>query len=1259
MKKIYLLVILAIFSAGSFAQTVDILNTPGQSGSSVIGQSTYHVSESIYTNEEIGATNFTTAGTAIQKIGFFIDALGAPTSMNNFSVYMKNVPIGTTTLATGAYSTTGYTPVFAGTFNAPTAGLASIILTAPFTRTANTNLQVLIIRANNVLSTGYVAACAAGNTVGGVATPTALSSRRYNNTTAPASGVTSLTATNFRPAIELVHTFPVNASVIDIKLPTISCYSAGQTIGVEVFNEGTLNIAAGAVNATLHVSGANTFSGTATNSAIITAGNSGIINFTGINLSNVGDHLDSAWITLASDPDQSRDTGVTAGTTAPVLSTYPIIEDVEGTLPVFPWIAQITGDQLWTLQVGDYSNADQTVPLVARAPGTTSYLFDSYSGVSSLGFQSRLFSNCIQIPAAASTPTLTFWMSHDNVFPTDLDSMYVSISTDKGVTWNRINGYRRPDATATTPIWRQETINLSAYGNQTIQIGFEGVSKYGNAFSLDDINISVSGTNAAVDSIGLPNISCYSTPQTIAVRVANIGTSVIPAGTPVTLHVGGANTFAGTQNTAGAIAVGASTIVNFAGVNLSNPGTNFDTAYITLASDINHLNDTLTTGGFTAGVLSNYPIVEDVEGTLPVFPWVQQLNGDQLWTLQVGDYSNADQTVPLVARAPGTTSYLFDSYSGASSVGFASRLFSNCLQMPAAAANPTLTFWMSHDNYFPTDLDSMYVSISTDKGVTWNRINGYRRPDATATTPLWRQETINLTPYANQTIQIGFEGVSKYGNAFSLDDINISIAGANATIDSIGVPTVSCYDAPQTVVVRAKNIGSTVIAAGTASITLHISGANTFASTQVIGGAIPVGGTAQIDFTGIDLSNAGLNVDSAWVTVATDINHADDTAVIETYTASTLSSFPLVEDAETTFPVFNWLKRITGGEILWTAWTTPPDFPAYTDIPAMAPGNTFYVFDSYHLFSNPLGTSGTETRLFSNCIDLAPLNARLPIYDGALLTFWMTHDSAYSSIDPDGIFLDSLYVSVSTDKGQTWNRIAGFQRNDITLPGVVWRMESVDISAYVGQTIQIGFEGVSKFGNAIGLDNITIAGILPVSILNFDARRNGKVNELSWKTSMEQNSSKFIIERSIDGGHTYSEIGKVNAAGNSNSERNYRFTDATPTKGINYYRLRIVDIDNTFKYSIIRSVRNEGSADFSFAPNPVEPQMKVKLDADNADRGTITITDMSGKLVYSNTINVAAGHNEIIIETGKFSQGSYIIKLQLSNDRIVKKFTKL
>ena len=307
-----------------------------------------------------------------------------------------------------------------------------------------------------------------------------------------------------------------------------------------------------------------------------------------------------------------------------------------------------------------------------------------------------------------------------------------------------------------------------------------------------------------------------------------------------------------------------------------------------------------------------------------------------------------------------------------------------------------------------------------------------------------------------------------------------------------------------------------------------------------------------------------------------------------------------------------------------------------------APGTTAFIFDSY----SGGNSVGYQSRLFSNCINLTTVTS-------PVVSFWMSHDNILVSE------LDSLYLSVSANKGVTWTRLAGFRRPDATATTPVWRQETVSLAAYAGQTIQIGFEGVSKWGNAFLLDDITISGVLPVTVLSFDAKRNAAVNNLNWRTSQELNSNKFIIERSTDGGRTYASLGEVAAAGISNTERNYRFTDNNPIKGFNYYRLRIVDLDNTFKYSAIRNVRNLGTADLSFAPNPVQQQMNVKLEADKADKAVVTITDMSGKQMYSNKVNVTAGTNNVIIETGKLAQGTYIITVQLSNDKIVKIFNKL
>jgi GEVED domain/Secretion system C-terminal sorting domain len=180
---------------------------------------------------------------------------------------------------------------------------------------------------------------------------------------------------------------------------------------------------------------------------------------------------------------------------------------------------------------------------------------------------------------------------------------------------------------------------------------------------------------------------------------------------------------------------------------------------------------------------------------------------------------------------------------------------------------------------------------------------------------------------------------------------------------------------------------------------------------------------------------------------------------------------------------------------------------------------------------------------------------------------------------------------------------------------------------------------------------------IPVNLVDFKVQRVGKVNNASWSTSQEVNTSHFVIERSNDG-NNFAEIGRVTANGNSNTILNYSFVDANPVKGINYYRLRVVDRDNSAKFSAIRSVRNEGIADVSIYPNPVNNEMTLTIDADKAETGALVISDVTGKVVATRTITVAQGNNKLPVNTAALASGAYIIKVQLNDDVVVRKFTK-
>lgn len=477
----------------------------------------------------------------------------------------------------------------------------------------------------------------------------------------------------------------------------------------------------------------------------------------------------------------------------------------------------------------------------------------------------------------------------------------------------------------------------------------------------------------------------------------------------------------------------------------------------------------------------------------------------------------------------------------------------------------------------------------------------------------------------------------------------------DASLQDITVPTnMSCYSTAQNMSAILKNTGTSPMNAGTASVTLRVSGSNTFTSTKTNSGTLAPGATETINFTGINLSNPGVHTDSFYVSISGDPYQFNDTLVSGGITATTITTFPAVEDVESDpVPVFPYFRNsLIGDRSLWTYeyfGYRNADMPTGDSIYPHG-GQWWYKLDSY----SGTNSTGISDILYSNCFTL-------PAVSGGpcspQMTFFMSHDTLFSLPAPSR---DSLYVTVSTDKGITWTRVGpGFARIDPTFTTPGWKQETVDLAAYAGQTIQIGFEGVSDYGNVIGIDDIEVKSgcPVPVTLVDFNAQRKGKINKLSWTTAQEINTSRFIVERSNDG-RNFTSIGTVNASGNSNSSVSYTFNDQSPVKGSNYYRLKIVDNDNQYRFSAIRNIRNEGTADVAIYPNPAGGTLNLQINADDNDKALISVSDMSGKTVATMQSNINEGNNQLSMNISNLSTGSYLVKIHLNNDVIVKKINK-
>jgi hypothetical protein len=125
-----------------------------------------------------------------------------------------------------------------------------------------------------------------------------------------------------------------------------------------------------------------------------------------------------------------------------------------------------------------------THPTNAPHGGSSLARFNSFDSAS--GSQTRIYQTTgFAIPGTATTATLKFWVYHDTGFSTDADRVQVQASTG---TWANVGtAINRYDGSTG---WKQHTIDLTAYKGTTVQLGFLGISVFGNDVYIDDVIVT-------------------------------------------------------------------------------------------------------------------------------------------------------------------------------------------------------------------------------------------------------------------------------------------------------------------------------------------------------------------------------------------------------------------------------------------------------------------------------------------------------------------------------------------------------------------------------------------------------------------------------------------------------------------------------------------------------------------------------------------------------------------------------------------------
>ncbi len=184
-------------------------------------------------------------------------------------------------------------------------------------------------------------------------------------------------------------------------------------------------------------------------------------------------------------------------------------------------------------------------------------------------------------------------------------------------------------------------------------------------------------------------------------------------------------------------------------------------------------------------------------------------------------------------------------------------------------------------------------------------------------------------------------------------------------------------------------------------------------------------------------------------------------------------------------------------------------------------------------------------------------------------------------------------------------------------------------------------------------DTINVAGSLPLNLLSFTAYKQQSSVQLKWKTDNEVNTSHFDVEKSSNG-TVFTKFATV-ASANSGGVHDYAYQDLQPFSGVNFYRLKQVDIDGRFKYSqIVRVLFDSYGKPLTVYPNPASQFVQfdfggrentVLVNVYNAVGSQVMTVSLANQLPLKlNIEKLPAGKYMVQLSDGETVQSGSFIK---------------
>jgi hypothetical protein len=168
-----------------------------------------------------------------------------------------------------------------------------------------------------------------------------------------------------------------------------------------------------------------------------------------------------------------------------------------------------------------------------------------------------------------------------------------------------------------------------------------------------------------------------------------------------------------------------------------------------------------------------------------------------------------------------------------------------------------------------------------------------------------------------------------------------------------------------------------------------------------------------------------------------------------------------------------------------------------------------------------------------------------------------------------------------------------------------------------------------------------VNSILPVTLLGFDGWQKDKGAFLSWSAAGNDQLDYFLVERKTTDGN-FSSIHRIQSSGLAANSK-YEYFDMFSNEGDVFYRLKMVDRDGSFSYSLVVIVKHKWETGFKIFHNPAASTVTV-VHADGDDIIEMQVVNAAGQIVHRQAVMAGARQSTINVQSLKAGLYNLVVK---------------